>query len=208
MKKNKIDLNKLQAAEASPVEDTFTEEATIEAAAPETEVKTMKSGKVKVTNGLSGEAVTELIRDLIGTMFKETMPAMVAAAVTAVKRAEQEAFLARQPKQPGETCQDCGQFKIACKGEHKYVTIFPSRPRAKWGKFFPPVVINGVKYLSSRPGHKVCVPKDSNPEGLAEAWDRNEEIQAEGREVEFNSGTLSGTGRSTMFQADARNHWH
>lgn len=170
-----------------------------------------KGSKNKVQNVTVEEAprseTQKMVSELLSGLFKETMPQMMAAVVTAVKQAEAAAYQARQPKHPGEKCQDCGQFKIACGGKHRDAIVYPKNYRAKYAKFFAGVWLNGQKYLSSRPGQSIKVPEDFYPEVFVEAWEQNEIELAEGRQAEFNSGLISGRGNSTTFQADARAGW-
>lgn len=185
---------------------TSNESTSIGAASPDV---VPPSEPAPVKRGRSPVSVPSFdIKELLTGLFTETMPQMMAAVVTALKDAEVKAQLAAHKKKDfGQKCQQCGQYEIACQGKHRKAIVYPTNHRARWARFFSGVWLNGVKYLSSRPGHQVTVPADFYPEVDTQRWEMNEEQQANGRESYFDSGNLSATGNSTTFRADARNGW-
>lgn len=91
-------------------------------------------------------------------------------------------------------CQDCGQKRVACKGEH--VQMFVGPKNARRVKWFPGCYLNGVQYISTHPGHRVVVPKDNNFAHQIASWEQSEEDLRTGREIRHNSGIISPSGTS------------
>lgn len=61
-------------------------------------------------------------------------------------------------KKPIVQCGKCFQNENACKGKHVKMVVYPER-YPEFAKWWPGVVINGVRYISHTPNVKILVPE-------------------------------------------------
>ena len=125
------------------------------------------------------EAKSELAK-AVAEALKEALPATAAAIVHMQHEINKPAPTNVDPNvTPWDRCQDCGQLKRACKLEHIKAVVYPTNPR--WARHFQGVKVNEVVYRSDGPGRHVTIPKNSDVLTILNAWERNEEEQANGR---------------------------
>ena len=127
-------------------------------------------------------------REAMSQDVKDAIALSTAMVAEALKTRGNGAPQARGAPDPGPRCNDCGQYEVCCKGQHRQVVVWPSNPH--FARFFQGVRINGVTYLSNGPAHAITVPADSNIEYMTEMWTRNEQDLSQGRVAEHNSGTV------------------
>lgn len=102
----------------------------------------------------------------------------------------------RAPLDAGPRCPICGQFVRACGGppeegkkdtNHSKIVVYPQggASNLQIAQWFTGVVLNGVRYLSDRPGHAIHVPKVAEADILAtvERWSEEELLARVGRKV-------------------------
>lgn len=140
----------------------------------------------------------ERIAKAIGDALEKALPMAAAVAAQAVANAQQSqqqaTAMARGAILNGEKCPECRQLKIACRGKHRRVCALPSTQRhARW---FQGYMVNGVRYLSSYPGHLITIPEDLPIEHAIQEYERNEDEMLHGREAFHNSGTIGPNGSS------------
>lgn len=133
------------------------------------------------------ETMDELIAKAVGQAIEKALPAAVAVAA---KVGQPTPKLSKE--RLGE-CEKCHQSNGACKGEHRFVVVGPTSRKA-W-KFFSGIHINGVRYMSNHPGHKIWVPADANVEYMVERFENNEEELSDGRDAVHNSGVMGPAGK-------------
>lgn len=88
-----------------------------------------------------------------------------------------------------ERCPKCLQMKRACKDNHVKLVVAPANPR-RFARC-PGIIINGVSYLSPRPGAWIWVPAENDITQQMQAWEEEEENLRGGRSLNHDSGTLS-----------------
>ena len=88
-----------------------------------------------------------------------------------------------------QRCQDCGQYKRACNGEHVQMVVGPKNPR-RWASF-PGMMTNGVFYRSNGPNHLKTVPKENDLAHRISVWENSEEDLRQGRELTHYSGHIT-----------------
>lgn len=126
---------------------------------------------IKVEDGDGAPIAVPSMKDMIREIIEGMMPAMVAAmriGQASAQPAPQQAPLAQMQAYQlakmnservlgGERCHSCGQYKSACKEEHAFMVVYPTRiPELAGG--FPGVTVNSVTYISADNQHQVCVP--------------------------------------------------
>lgn len=102
----------------------------------------------------------------------------------------------RPPQDPGPRCPTCGQYLKACGGpppegkedvNHSWISVFPKgiAAQAEFSEWFTGVTLNGVRYLSAEPGHRIPVPKVAEADIIAmiERWSEEEILARTGRKV-------------------------
>lgn len=146
----------------------------------------------------------EMIQSAVTNSVKAAMEVGIAVASQsksiADKNAAEEAVRAKYAAM--EVCGECGQKKIACRGEHAQMVVFPSDPRK--AKFFQGVIINGVKYDSVVPGRAILVPKANNILETIARWEVNEDETQNGKQLFLESGSVSMGGSHNWKPAPAR----
>lgn len=133
------------------------------------------------------KSMAEQVAEAVKMALKESLPLAVAAGIQA---AQQAAKPAKYEDRRGDRCGSCGQAVYGCQGKHKMVPVHPSNLRNF--RFFPGIILNGVKYRSSRPGEKVLVPEAVCVEAYTQPWEDNEEVMRNGRIADHHSGVISG----------------
>jgi hypothetical protein len=129
------------------------------------------------------------------------MPAMAAVSVQnrqtgQVASPQQGGF----PRVPVIRCNECGQDKRACKSGHKQMCVYPTR-YPEFAEWFMGVYINGVRYLSDRPGHLITVPADAESGILTHirVWEDNERTTKLGKKRRHNSGDAEQPNRNLPY---------
>jgi len=141
------------------------------------------------------EEVQKMVADGATAAAKAAVDALMPAiaAVNAQGRSQAPAVAVQQqggfPRIPVIRCNECGQDKRACKSGHVSLCVYPSR-YPEFAEWFMGVYINGVRYLSDRPGHMVTVPKDAESGILShiQVWEENERTTKLGKKRKHNSG--------------------
>lgn len=132
----------------------------------------------------------------------ELIPQMIASAVAASSKGP-VAAAAKPTNAQLPKCPECKQVRDnglggGCQGRHTLMVVHPTHH----AEYFPGAIINGVKYLSNDPGHRVLVPADaaSTIEGIVNGYEQNEREISVGRKAERHSGSVSPHGSSTIPQ--------
>lgn len=135
---------------------------------------------------------TDEMREVARALAEELVPS-VAVAVAQATRGPVVHDPRRQPPPPNPTrCSTCGQLLVACKDEHEMLVVYPQNVRH--GKFFQGLFLNGVRYLSPRPGVAIPVPKENNFRyDLAKAEEAEDNF-LHGRVIQHHSGSIGHTG--------------
>lgn len=132
----------------------------------------------------------------IRAVANEIVPAAVLAAINA-SRPQAPAASPRAHPLHLQKCTECGQAVSGCHGKHTEIVVYPLRYE-ETAEFFPGVFINGVKYLSNDPGHKVVVPLEA-ANGILQTVQHYEQSEHEaraGRVKNHNSGRIGPNGAS------------
>lgn len=108
-------------------------------------------------------------------------------------------------KTPDSTkCGACGQLVAACKGKHIEMVVYPNQ----YAQWFQGAFINGVRYLSNGPHHKVTVPEVNDIQFTLDTYVENEAQQALGKAKMHNSGLISpNSGTAHFIPATAQSAW-
>jgi ferredoxin-like protein FixX len=90
------------------------------------------------------------------------------------------------------TCQECGQFKVACEGKHTEMVVFPTK-YPEHAEFWPGVKLNAAHYISNNENHRVVVPVSAVPVimRIIHEFEQNENNMKNGRTKRHNSGSIS-----------------
>ena len=140
------------------------------------------------------ESLDDKIAKAVGKAIEEALPVAVMAVSKVTNEAKAPQVVIQNgrppPKEFGSRCHECGQYLIACKGEHEQLIVAPANPRRF--KSFPGVTINGLTYLSPNLSTPVTVPKANDIRTAIRLWEEGEDDMQMGRVVNHNSGTLSG----------------
>ena len=133
----------------------------------------------------------------------ELIPQMIASAVAATSKAPVAAAPVRGAAQNFPKCNDCKQVLKndsggGCGGRHTMMVVHPLHH----AEYFPGAIINGVKYLSNDPGHRVLVPADAEATiaAIVNGYEQNEREMSVGRKAERHSGSVSPNGSNTVQQ--------
>lgn len=97
-----------------------------------------------------------------------------------------------------ERCEKCLQLKVACKGEHSEMVVWPIDPLSQ--QVFDGLQLNGVRYCSNGDGHKISVPAQNDFASMLCNFEKNERETRMGRKASRNGGSWKG-GASEI------NHW-
>lgn len=140
----------------------------------------------------------QILAEAIEQVAAKLIPAAVAAAVTANQAASQPRQAAPVQARRGGVCQVCRQRDGACGGKHVEMVVFPEAH----DEYFQGVFLNGVKYLSNDPGHKVLVPADSESDikRIVAGYVQNERELSQSRKAERHSGVVSPYGTAVTQQ--------
>ena len=136
------------------------------------------------------------IESKIAEGIAKALPAAVEALARVqqeyAKQAKDDAVKAAKDALPkfvaGELCPECRQQRRACKGEHRYVAVYPHNQR--YAKHWDGVGINGVWYRSQNRWHKIAVPADCDIENKIAVWEHEEDQLRTGRESMHDSGEI------------------
>lgn len=129
------------------------------------------------------------IAEAVKAAVKEAIPAAAAVAAEIAQGGRKEPqYVPTPPKDLHTTCPTCKLLKVACRGEHELLAVYPSNPR--YGRAFRGIVLNGVTFLSNSMQHKIPVPKDNNFVHAIQEWERNEDEMSQGRIASHDSGSL------------------
>lgn len=93
---------------------------------------------------------------------------------------------------PGELrmrCPDCGQLKIACKGKHAMLLVWPQNER--YAEHFDGVYLNGVRYKSPDANTRIAVPAENSILNSVRCWEESENDLRMGRKKTHRTGNLS-----------------
>lgn len=132
------------------------------------------------------EGIT-LTAEAFENIITKVVTQSTAAAAALISTSQPKAPVALPPR-TFEKCAECFQYAEACKGEHVEMVVYPVS--AKHGKWFPGVIVNGVRYLSDHGGHRIKVPKENNIAAAVVQWEQNEEEMLNGRTKFHNSGSI------------------
>jgi hypothetical protein len=147
------------------------------------------------------QTVEEMIKSAVETTIREVLPAatMAASQVAATQLGaamgpQIEANKTREDKiaremASRELCTECGQSVLGCHKEHAKMFVGPTN-RRRLGSF-PGCFLNGIQYLSTRPGQMITVPAENNFGHQIAEWERGEEDFATGRKIDHDSGTIT-----------------
>lgn len=132
-------------------------------------------------------------------VINKLIPAVVAAQAQVARQPTQAAAPAAR-KSP-VICQDCRQQKTACEGKHIQMVVYPTK-YPQHADYFMGVFLNGVRYLSNSPSHKVTVPEiaEATILGIVAGYEEEEQAKAVGREKMAHSGRVSPFGNRTVQQ--------
>lgn len=166
------------------------------------------------------------VKEIVKDVLNETLPAamMAAAQMNAQtmakmlgvdpdreKRLEEEQ---RRKMAARVQCEVCGQPVGACGGwgperdkdgkelsreqraAQNHVKMYVGPKNTRRLKAFPGIFLNGVQYISSRPGQLIWVPKGTDFPRVIDEWERSEEEMVTGRKVEHNSGIITPNNQS------------
>jgi uncharacterized protein YraI len=129
------------------------------------------------------------------------MPAIAAATINAGKGQVPAQGVGHFNRPPVIRCNQCGQDQKACKTNgHTEMVVYPTR-YPEFAEWFMGVYINGVRYLSDRPGHKITVPTDS-VSGIKthiQVWEDNERTTKLGKKRRHNSGDVNAPNRNVPY---------
>lgn len=163
----------------------------------------MSEKKPEVTKQTEAQAHdAELIKATVKAVTEEMIPTMLAVmgtrgssvdssnpeAMSTIKVATEQELQYRK----SSVCQECGQRTAGCKGEHSFITVFPTK-FPQYAEYFQGVFINGVRYLSNNAEHKIPVPKNAAGDILFKIQKAEDEemIGRTGRVKHNNSGDVS-----------------
>ncbi len=134
----------------------------------------------------------EQIADAVKQAISEALPAAaaIAAQVTANNQPKQAQTYVPPSRRGAPKCEECKQYKEACKDQHAMMCVWPDDDEA--AQWFTGVKLNGVRYMSNGPGHMITVPKKNNIGYILAKWTENERVQRRGRKVSHNSGQIGG----------------
>lgn len=126
----------------------------------------------------------------ISRAIKEALTEAIPLAAGVAAQTTANALPKQAAPVDGSHCNECGQLKRACRGEHRKVVVYPKQ----YGNDFPGVKINGAFYRSDHGSHMVVVPKDCNIENIVAGWEANEIVTRQGRQANHNSGSIGNGG--------------
>lgn len=138
----------------------------------------------KKTTGQRSE-LADAVRDIL----KEVLPAAVGAGLEAARQtADAKAVAGAPPIKDLSDCTECRQKRSACGGRHRKLCVLPEDQ--EYAQWFQGLRVNGVLYLSDRPGHQITIPADLNAEHMIEQFVRNEKELKHGRQRGRFSGAV------------------
>lgn len=134
----------------------------------------------------SSEGISDESKALVKELLEGLVPQMVASVALAQKGVQAPSVQARP-----EMCAECGQHRKACNGEHVQICVLPTR-RPEYAQWYQGYKLNGVVYLSDRPGHLVTVPKSCAQDILSgvRLWEDTEARMRQGKVREHHSGSV------------------
>lgn len=142
------------------------------------------------------------IAEAVKAAVKEALPAAAAVAAEIAQGGRKDAYVPPPPRDLQTTCPTCKLLKIACKGEHVKMAVYPSNPR--YGRSFRGIILNGVTFLSNSAQHLISVPKVNDFAHAIQEWERNEDEMSQGRIASHDSG---GIGRGSQGFNPATQGW-
>lgn len=118
------------------------------------------------------------------------------AAVTAVQASQSMALpqiIAQRSQNQNiiPQCHVCQQLITACKDKHVKMVVFPTR-YPEFARWWPGYKLNGVRYISHTPNHKIVVPEIaiSAISQAILAYEENERTVKIGRKAQRHGGSI------------------
>lgn len=133
------------------------------------------------------------IADAIGKAFAQALPLSMATvgqtlgAALNPQKAKADAIASEWGSQ--ERCDKCLQMRRTCRDKHVLLVVAPANPR-RFSRF-PGIIVNGITYISPRPGAPIYVPKENDILRALQVYEDEEDNLREGHKLDHNSGTLS-----------------
>jgi hypothetical protein len=144
------------------------------------------------------DGTDDKIAKAISKALEDALPMAVMAAAQILKPAERKVVTQEDVAASRAECSTCGLRRIACHDEHELMYVGPRNHR--YLKDFPGVYINGVWFKSAAPGHRIPVPKKNGIAFMIQQWENSEDDNKDGRTIDWNSGTLSGSGKNSQIR--------
>lgn len=134
-------------------------------------------------------------------VINKLIPAVVAAQAQANRQPMQVTPALPTARVAPKMCHECRQQEKACGGKHIQMVVYPTK-YPQHADYFMGAIINGVRYLSNDPGHKVTVPEiaEATILGIVAGYEDEEQAKAVGRAKSVNSGRVSPFGNQTVQQ--------
>lgn len=154
----------------------------------------MADEKKKLTHDEQMKSDTDdKIANAVAKGISEALPLALAAMGTTLGQAmnpnKAKEEKARAEFTSSDRCEKCLQMRIVCKNVHVLLNVAPANPR-RYARF-PGIIVNGVTYISPRPGAPIYVPKDNDILYKLQRWEDEEDNLREPHKLDHNSGTLS-----------------
>lgn len=153
------------------------------------------------TSGMvSSAAFATMMKDVVAEVLKAIVPATIVGTKQAELEAQRQSreALARDIMRRTKRCAICGQPETGCGGawkkDAKGEDIIKLKPDGSFDydfelnhvkeyvgpkdenlfRWFQGLILNGVRYLSDYPGHKIWIPKKSDILTQVNMWEQNE----------------------------------
>jgi hypothetical protein len=126
--------------------------------------------------------------DDMKTAMKDIASEMAAAMIAAQKAGQPKVTPPPDPELRAN-CPDCGQMVGACDNKHAFIVVFPTH-YPEFADAFQGRMINGHRYISDGPDHKICVPAiaEADIKRAVHDFEQNERQTRMGRVRHHDSG--------------------
>ena len=154
----------------------------------------------KAPDTVTREEAQKMVQDAAAASAKAAVEALMPAMAAAAKMNQPavQAGNVRRERKHIQKCGICKQALTGCESKHTEMVVYPTR-YPEFGDWFQGVFINGARYLSDGPHHKIPVPTNTvgTISSIIQTWEDNERSIRIGRKKAHNSGVIGDGGGAT-----------
>ncbi len=150
-----------------------------------------QEAETKAAAQAASDSLDTKIANAVGKGIEAALPLAMAAVGQTLGNSlnPKKAQEAAQEFSSSDRCEKCGQMRRACKNKHVLLVVAPANPRRY--QRFPGCIVNGITYISPRPGAPIYVPAENDVLHQLQVYEEEEDNLREGHKLDHNSGTLS-----------------